>query len=784
MIYKDSSYSFEQRVDDLISQMTVEEKTAQMTSVWSHEIMAGDFSCDPDKMKRKFPHGLGGVTRLGGATPLPSQSLPKLYNQMQRCFIENTRLGIPSIFHEESCSGAMIEGSTNFPQAIGLAASFNPELCGKMAEVIAHELAFVGAKQTLAPVLDICRDARWGRVEESFGEDPYLTTQMGLSYIKGIQKHHILATAKHLVAYGASDSALNASPVHISERLLREVYLLPFEACIKEAGLASVMPSYQENDGIPCHASKTILKKILREEWSFKGLLVSDYAGLDTLYEFHQIFPTKESVVQRGIDCEIDMELPIERFYGKFLAEQVHKGLVRIEDVDRIVRRILLAKFKLGLFDNPYLPENAPNIVGSAQSKELSLELSRESLVLLKNEGILPLDPLKKPKIAVIGPNAHSRRHQLGDYAYVPHLESLMKRFNKVISGERKDLEFTQQEAEKAIQKMKELEQALDGCSVYEGLCSLLGCETIKYGLGSQIFETNDDLLDEAEALATESDVIIAVLGDRAGVSMICTSGESRDRQHLSLLDGQEKLLNRLLEIGKPVILVLIHGRPIAIPRNHPNLKAVLSAWLPGAFGGQAIAETLLGFNNPGGKLPITFPEHSGQVPIYYSRKPSGTNVKGFVDGSMQPMYPFGFGLSYTSFEFSQFHINKEVVQAGDIIEVSCHIKNTGACLGDEVVQLYLRNNAWGITRPVKELKGFKRIRLDKGACVKVTFDLPIDIIACYDEEMNFMLLEASVDVMIGASSENIFFTKSIAIKKSSPVSTKVFSVNVNATPC
>ncbi|ASJ20518.1 glycoside hydrolase family 3 N-terminal domain-containing protein [Brachyspira hampsonii] len=785
MIYKDKTKPISERVKDLISQMTIEEKAYQLTSVWSYEITKKDFTFDIDKLKNKFPYGLGQITRIGGGTPTKVQNIPKFRNEVQEYFMNNTRLQIPVMFHEESCSGAMFDGTTNFPQAIGVAATFNDTLCEEMADIIGKELNAVGCNQTLAPLLDVTREPRWGRLEETFGEDVYLVSQMGMAYIRGIQKNNIYSTGKHFVAYGAAEKGFNWAPGQVPERTLREVYLAAFEAAIKEANLKSIMPAYQENDGEPCHSSKKLLKTILRDEWKFDGLVVTDYSGLTLLESFHKLFPDYNSIAKRAIDCEVDIELPTQAVYGKILVEEVKNENILEKNLDKIVERVLTKKFELGLFDNPYIPETISFVMRSNESLHKSLELARESIVLLENKNnILPLK--KDQKVAIIGPNGNSVRNQLGDYAFKAHVESLVETLRVMSNNEDNNnaTGFTMQErVDLDANILYNFIREIEGVSVYEGVCSKIGKDNVFLSLGSEIFETTDELVNEAVETAKKSDVILAILGDKSGLEDGTSSGESRDRSSLNLLPGQNKLLKELKKLGKPIILILIVGRPVTMPWERENMDGIICAWLPGEMGGQAIADVLYGDYNPGGKLPVTFPHNIGQIPIYYSHKPSGGSERmwgGYVDGPHEAIYNFGYGLSYTNFELYDFKVDKKELSPTDKINISCKIKNVGKVKGSEVVQLYFRNNVLGVTRPVKELKGFKRVTLEPNQSVGINFEVPIHILAFYDEDMKFVMKKANVDILLGVSSDNILFKETILVNKDEEIKEKVFTTKVN----
>lgn len=784
MSYKDKNLSVEERVKDLLVQMTIEEKAYQLTSVWAYELVKNDFTFDVNKLNTKFPYGLGQITRIGGSTPTKVKDIPKFRNAIQEFFIKNTRLGIPVMFHEESCSGAMFDGTTNFPQAIGIASTFDDVLCEEMADIIGKELNAIGCNQTLAPLLDVTREPRWGRLEETFGEDVYLVSQMGMAYIRGIQKNNIYSTGKHFVAYGAAEKGFNWAPGQVPERTMREVYLTPFEAAIKEANLKSIMPAYQENDGEPCHSSKKLLKKILRDEWKFNGLVVTDYSGLTLLESFHKLFPDYNSIAKRAIDCEVDIELPTQAVYGKILVDEVKNGNISEKDVNKLVERVLTKKFELGLFDNPYIKESLSFSMRSKESLDKSLEVARESIVLLENKNnILPLK--KEQKIAVIGPNGNSVRNQLGDYAFKAHVESLVENLRDMAKNvdNNNATGFTMQEkVDLNADILDNFIQDIEGISVYEGICSKVGKDNVYLSLGSDIFETTDAMIEEAVNTAKKSDVIVAVLGDKAGLEAGTSTGESRDRSSITLLPAQDRLLKELKKLGKPIILVLIVGRPVAMPWVKENIDGVVCAWLPGEMGGQAIADVIFGDYNPGGKLPVTFPHNIGQIPIYYSHKPSGGAERmwgGYVDGPHEAIYNFGYGLSYTNFELYDYSIDKKELSATDTFKVSCKVKNIGNCKGSEVVQLYLRNNVLGVTRPVKELKGFKRVFLEPNESAQVTFEIPIHILAYYNEDMKFVMTKSDVDILIGTSSDNILFKETVKVNSDQEITDKVFTTKV-----
>jgi beta-glucosidase len=753
-LYLDSTQSVEKRVEDLLQQMTIEEKVAQLNSIWVYEIL-DDMKFSFDKAKRLMSYGIGQITRLGGASNLSPRETVRIANQIQKFLIENTRLGIPALIHEESCSGYMAKGATIFPQTIGVASTWNNEIVEKMASVIREQMKAVGARQALAPLLDITRDPRWGRTEETFGEDPYLVMRMGVSYIRGLQteslRKGIVATGKHFVGYGNSEGGMNWAPAHIPERELREVFLYPFEAAVKEAKLSSIMPGYHELDGVPCHKSKKLLNDILRKDWGFEGIVVSDYFAISQLYEYHHVTSDKKGAAKLALEAGVDVELPSTDYYGLPLRELIESGEIDIDFVNEAVKRVLKIKFELGLFENPYInEEKAVEIFDTNEQRELAYKIAQESIVLLKNENNLL--PLKKDlkSIAVIGPNADSIRNMIGDYAYPCHIESLLEMretdnvFNTPLpeSLEAKDI-------------------YVPIVTVLQGIKAKVSSNTeVLYAKGCDALNNSKDGFKEAVEIAKQADVAVVVVGDKSGLTDGCTSGESRDRADLNLPGVQEELIKAIYETGTPVIVVLINGRPMSISWIAEKIPAIIEAWLPGEEGGRAVADVIFGDYNPGGKLPISIPQSVGQLPVYYYHKPSGgrSHWKGdYVELSTKPLYPFGYGLSYTEFSYTNLNISNRKVSLRDrMVEISVDIKNTGTLKGDEVVQLYIHQEALSVTRPVKELKGFKRITLDAGEEKTVIFKLSIEQLGFYDENMEYVVEPGRVDVMIGSSSEDI----------------------------
>jgi len=760
--YKDSSKTVEKRVKNLVSLMNLDEKIAQMGSIWVYEVLKGK-KFSSLKADSLMGNGIGQISRLGGASNFRPIDSARTANKIQYYLTENTRLGIPALIHEESCSGYMAREATCFPQAIGVASTWEPDLAEKMGNVIKEQMRSVGAHQALAPVLDISRDARWGRVEETFGEDPYLVSKMGTSYIKGIQgkdwKQGVMSTGKHLVGYGFSEGGMNWAPPHIANRELHEILLAPFEAAVIEADIASIMPGYHELDGVPCHNSKELLKEILRVKWGFKGLIVSDYFGINMLYEYHHVAKDKKQAAKFALESGIDIELPSTDCYGKPLKEAVKKDLIKESAIDAVVARILKMKFLLGLFENPYVDENkTSSFFNKAGQKSLAHKIAQKSIVLLKNEGNLL--PISKDigSIAVIGPNADTVRNILGDYAYPCHLEALLE-----ISKD-KDIFNTP-----VPEKIEMADSFTDKITILGGIKEKVTKNTvISYAKGCDILSESRDGFAEAVKAAENSDIAVLVVGDKSGIIEDCTSGESRDRADLNLPGVQEELVKEVYKTGTPVVIVLINGRPLSVNWIIDNIPSVIEAWMPGEEGARAVADILFGDYNPGGKLPISFPRSVGQVPVYYNHKPSGgrSHWKGdYVELSRRPLFPFGYGKSYTSFEYSNMIIEPQSINCNDQIKISIDIKNNGICSGEEVVQIYINDIQSTITRPVKELKGFKRVNLNPGEKKTVIFLLAAEQFGFYDRDMNYIIEPGNFKVMVGSSSEDIYLSGEFEIK-------------------
>ncbi len=746
----------EERLKTMIAQMTLDEKLAQLGSFWIYELQTQG-ELDPGKIAQKLTNGIGQISRLGGASTLDPRSAARAANRLQKFLVEETRLGIPAVIHEECCSGAMIRGGTIFPQILGLAATFQPELARAMTSVIRRQLMAVGARQGLAPVLDVARDPRWGRVEETFGEDPTLVSCFGAAYVQGLQgddlSNGVIATGKHFLGHSFSQGGLNCGPVHIGWRELYEVFMLPFQAAIRHAKIGSVMNAYPELDGEVVAASRRILNDLLRDELGFSGVVVSDYEAVMMLHNFHYVAEDPSAAARMAVEAGIDVELPTWDCYREPLRAALEAGQVNMETIDLSVYRHLRMKMELGLFENPYVDESRTlEVFEDPRSQELALEIARRSIVLLKNDGVLPLKKTLK-RIAVIGPNANDGRSQLGDYSYPSMME--LVRMRRLQDPSLIDQMFASDQGGRII-------------TILEGIRRVVPerMELI-YAQGCDVQGEDRSGFAEAAAAARDADAVVLVLGDRSGLTPECTTGETRDCAGLRLPGVQEELAKGVTAAGKPVVVVLINGRPYAIPWLVEHASAVLEAWLPGEQGGIAVAEILFGNANPGGKLPITFPRSAGQVPVYHYAKPSGMGsfwYRDYVDQPASPLFPFGHGLSYTTFAYSDLLIEPKEAPPGGQVDISLKVTNTGPVAGDEVVQLYIRDEFASVPRPAKELKGFIRLSLQPGETQTVTFHLPVNQLAFYDRCLDLTLEPGKVLAMIGSSSEDIRLSGEFAV--------------------
>ena len=714
-------------VEHLLSRMTLEEKVAQLLSVPVEELVEGR-SFSREKARKLLSKGIGQITRVSGSRlGFSPKEAARLVNEVQRFLVEETRLGIPAIVHEESLAGLMAPTATCFPQAIALAATWDPELVQRVAEEIRRQALAVGCRHVLAPVLDLSWDPRWGRTEETYGEDPYLAAAIGVAYVKGVQgslRDGVLATGKHFAGHGFPEGGRNTAPVRVGEREFREAVLYPFESAVKEAGLAAIMPAYHEIDGVPCHANSWLLRRILRDEWGFEGIVVSDYFAVRQLQTYHRVAGDDLEAAIKALEAGVDIELPHPDCYRR-LIDAVREGLVSEKRVDEAAARVLRVKALLGLFENPYVDESSvPDVLDNPEARKLAREAARKSVVLLENRGMLPL---KARRIAVVGPCADDPLCMLGDYHYAAHL----------------GLDAPAVEVVTVLEGIKRL--APSGTEIY-------------YARGCGILTEDRSGFREAIEAAEKAEAIVAVLGERSGGFWLgkpeLCSGEGLDRCELGLPGVQSELLGELLELGKPVVVVLVSGRPLALSgKLLARVGALLEAWHPGEEGGTAVAEVLFGYANPGGRLPISVPACAGQIPVFYRRKPSSFNR--YVETDAKPLYPFGYGLSYTRFEYRDLLVEPSEVGLEGSIRVSVTVENVGGREGDEVVQLYASRPTASVARPVKELKGFRRVTLKPGQRVRVTFSLPLELLAYYDPGMRLVVEKGVYTLSVSRHAED-----------------------------
>ena len=748
--YRDPSLPIEQRVADLVARMTLDEKIAQLGSLWSFELFRSETELDPDLLRVRLGSGIGQVSRVAGATNLDAPGAAAAGNAIQRFLVEETRLGIPAILHEESLHGLLARGAISFQQSIGAAAAFDPELVEAIAVTIRRRMLAIGGRLALAPVLDITRDPRWGRVEETYGEDPYLASALGVAYVRGMQGPDIatgvVATGKHLVGHGLAEGGLNQAPAHAGPRELRDEQLLPFEAAVRDAGLACMMPAYCDVDGLPCHVSEELLTTILRREWGFDGIVASDYTAVQMLVGQHRLTDDLGTAASMALRAGMDSELPTSAGYAEPLKAAIADGRIDPAFVDLAVERNLRLKFRLGLFEQPYV--DAPSVAFldqiQAEEQSLALDLVRRSIVLLENDGVLPLADATGA-IAVIGPIADSGRDLMGDYAHLPHIETLAE-----LRHQANPFGFPSSEV------IQPIDESGAWPTILGAFRERFGAAHVTYARGTGLREGSDEEIAEAVATAHAAGTAIVVLGERSGLTNDATTGESRDRRDLRLLGRQQELLEAVVATGTPTVLLVVSGRPLALEWAAEHCAAVVLAWVPGEAGPAAIAEVIAGDVDPGGRLPITMPRHVGQLPLTYRHHPTGgrSNWKiDYVDGLVSPLWSFGQGRSYTTFAIDRLRVDRPTLDtAGDTVAIDVDVTNTGSRAGDEVVQLYVRDEEASVARPVLELRGFRRVSLEPGECRTVTFRLSTEQLAYVGADYRRVVEPGLVRVFVGRS--------------------------------
>ena len=743
-VYRDRTRPVDERVRDLLARMTLEEKVAQTLALWKgkEKITDAQGQLDPAGARVLLARGLGQLSRPTELRDKPTKILlgPRadavFINSVQKWLVENTRLGIPVLTHEEALHGLVAPRGTNFPIPIALASTWDPALVEQVMSIAALEARARGTHEVLSPVLDLARDPRWGRTEETYGEDPYLVSRLGVAAIRGYQgtsrtlaPDKVFATAKHFAGHGPHEGGINTAPTAFAERLLRDQYLFPFEAAISETPVLAVMPSYNEMDGVPSHKNRWLLGRVLRQEWGFDGMVVSDYYAIDQMVSQHGVAADLADAARQAIEAGVDVELPDIAAYAK-LADLVKDGRLSEAVLDRAVARILRAKFLAGLFEDPYVdPDRAERVSNTPEHQAVAREAARRALVLLKNDGaLLPLDREKLKTIAVLGPNAKGVR--LGGYSSEPGR----------------------------------------GVDILDGIKQKVGTSVrVLYAEGVRITEEppnwtadkvvfgdpvkNRQRIAEAVTLARQADVALVVIGTNESTSREAwADNHLGDVADLELSSQQNELVDAVRGTGKPVVVVLINGRPLAVSHVAQTVPAILEGFYLGQEGGTAVADVLFGDANPGGKLPISFPRATGQLPVYYDRKP--TSFRSYLDLTREPLFPFGYGLSYTTFKLDSLKVAPEKIGPAGEATVTVDVTNTGTRAGDEVVQLYVRDRVASVTRPVKELRGFERVGLAPGERKTVTFKVGPAALRFTNERMERVVEPGLFDLMVGTSSK------------------------------
>ncbi|MGX9885544.1 beta-glucosidase [Streptomyces sp. NPDC002276] len=743
-----------ERADALLARMTLEEKALQLTSVMGASL-SGPGGAVPERLSARLELGIGQVSGLASFGAKPPADVARTVNQIQRFLVEKTRLGIPAVFHNEALNGVMAPGFTVFPTGIALAATWDPEAVGRMAALTGRQMRAIGMRQALSPVLDVARDARWGRVHETYGEDPYLVSALGVAFVRALQGEGVLATAKHFLGYAVTEGGQNMAATAVGARELYEVHARPFEAAIQLAGLASVMNSYSEYDGVPVGASHAILTQLLRERMGFTGTVVADYMTIEWLASRQRVAADNQEAGILALAAGLDVELPEIAGYGPTLAEAVKAGRIGEDLLDRSVRRVLRDKFALGLFDHPYVDED-PVVIRRTATKGTALarELARKSVTLLKNEGaVLPLSPGIR-RVAVVGPLADDVTAAFPTYTY-PAIRKMLMR-----SAAGAAMPGTESVSDASAPSLAaELASVPDGDAWIRAEYDTLSlADAVRRALpDAEVTAARDS------AAARDADVVILALGGHAGWLPDGTEGEGHDTTDLELPPAQAQLVKEVAATGTPAIAVVQTGRPFTITSVIDQLPAVVWAFYGGQEGTRAIADVLTGAAEPGGRLPYSIPRHVGQVPLHHGQK-TGSGYRrtdqdmhrGYLDLPATPLFAFGHGLGYTAFRYGELTLDHAEVPVDGTVTVSVPVTNTGGRDGEEVVQLYFHDTATGLTRPAQELVGFQRIHLPQGATATVEFTVRMSQLGYVGLDGAFVLEPGPVDVSVGAASDDI----------------------------
>ncbi|WP_137289459.1 glycoside hydrolase family 3 N-terminal domain-containing protein [Natronorubrum halophilum] len=729
--------------------MTLEEKAAQLGSANANKLLDNDGELDEDAVREQLSTGIGHLTRIGGEGGLSPSEAAERTNELQTYLQEETRLGIPAVPHEECLSGYMGPEGMTFPQMIGMASTWSPDLLETVTDTIRDQLAAIGTTHALSPVLDVARDLRWGRVEETFGEDPYLVAAMACGYVDGLQGDGdgVTATLKHFAGHSAGEGGKNRSSVNLGRRELRETHMFPFEAAIRTADAESVMNAYHDIDGVPCASDEWLLTDVLRGEWGFDGTVVSDYYSVEFLRSEHGVAADEREAGVAALEAGVDVELPYTDCYGEHLVDAVEAGELAEETLDEAVRRVLSAKARNGLLDDPTVdPDAASEPFGTDEARELTTRAARESMTLLKNDDeLLPLIGEETDAVAVVGPKADDAQELMGDYAYPAHYPE-------------EEVEF---EATTPLDAVRERSDEYGFEVLHERGCTTTGPET--------------DEFDAAADAAATADVALAFVGARSAVDFsdsdkerinkpsVATSGEGCDVVDLGLPGVQRDLVERVHETGTPVVVVVVSGKPHSLEWIAREVPAVVQAWLPGERGGDGIADVLFGEHNPGGHLPVSIPRTVGQLPVHYNRKPNTANEE-YVYTESAPLYPFGHGLSYTDFEYGDLSLSTDELPPAGTITANVTVENTGDTAGDDVVQLYASAENPDQARPVQELVGFERVSLEPGEAKRVSFEVDASQLAYHDRDFDLTVEEGPYEFRVGHSAADIAATAAFEV--------------------
>jgi len=756
--YRNPDLRVEERVKDLMNRMTIEEKVMQMLKLDLADLK----SDDRGKVTGESLEALFKGKSIGCLDPPIADvvRIARFSEAADQYLRKNTRLGIPAIQVELSgLHGQLALGATNFPQTIGQGSTWNPELIRRMAEVIAYEASISGCDQAFSPLFDLARDPRYGRVEECFGEDPFLVAEMGKAFVIGMQgdpsvtrnsipDHHLIGTAKHFVGYSIPTAGINIAPVEVGPRDFRNLHLYPFEKAVREANVYSIMPAYNEVNGIPVHASEYLLRDILRKEYGFKGYVFADYGAVNMLEHNHRLTANKTETAVLALKAGVDQEGSDYAYSELINLSKTDSEIATL--VDEAVRNILTVKFRAGLFDKPYVaPQDISTLVHSKEAVSLARIIAEESIVLLKNQdNLLPLDLDRLKSLAVIGPNAN--QVQYGDYSITKDNAS--------------------------------------GVTILDGIKRIVGNRImINYAKGCGITDLESSGFKEAINAAIKSDAVIMVIGgtsmslsgmgwgELADEGAYPTCGEGYDRAELTPPGIQSDLIQAIYKTGKPIVLILVHGRAYSIKWEKDHIPAILEAWYPGEEGGNAIARILFGMVVPSGKLTVSIPQSVGHVPVFYNYKPTGRGIynqpgtpekpgRDYVFSSPDPLFPFGFGLSYTEFEYSDLKIRQKELRANDTVSLSVQVKNKGKLIGKEVVQVYINDIISSVTTPVKVLKGFRKTEVVPNQTITLEFTIPCRELGLWDKNMNYVVEPGEFEIMIGASAEDIRLRDTIMV--------------------